>query len=52
MSWSFWLIAIPTICYGAAGVVYAMKGNWPLCVTFSGYMWANFGLLALDLQAK
>ena len=50
MSWSFWLIAIPTACYAAAAVVYGVKGNWPLAVVYVGYAFANTGLLALDLS--
>jgi hypothetical protein len=29
MSWSFWLILVPTICYGLAAVVYGLQRNWP-----------------------
>jgi hypothetical protein len=50
VSWSFWLICVPTLCYLAAAVVYGMKGNWPLAVTYAGYSFANTGLLALDLK--
>lgn len=50
VSWSFWLIAIPTGCYLAAACVYGSKGNWPLAVVYSGYCWANLGLLALDMK--
>jgi hypothetical protein len=50
MSWSFWLILTPTLCYAAAAVVYGAKGNWPLAVTYSGYFIGNLGLLALDVH--
>jgi hypothetical protein len=49
VSWSFWLILIPTLCYSGAAVVYGSQRNWPLVVVYSGYAWANLGLLALDL---
>jgi hypothetical protein len=48
MSWSFWLILTPTICYSAAAVVYGLQKNWPLVIVYSGYAWANCGLLWLD----
>ena len=50
MSWSFWLICVPTLCYLAAAGVYATKGNWPLAITYFGYTIGNLGLLALDLR--
>jgi hypothetical protein len=53
MTWTFCLIAIPTLCYAAAAVSYGLQSNWPLAITYSGYAWANLGLLALDrLMAK
>jgi uncharacterized protein involved in cysteine biosynthesis len=50
MNWSFWLILVPTICYGLAAVVYGLQRNWPLAVVYAGYAFANCGLLALDLR--
>lgn len=50
MSWSFWLILAPTVCYLAASVVYGAQGKWPLMVVYAGYAFANTGLLALDLR--
>lgn len=52
MSWSFWLILIPTGCYLAASVSYGLQRNWPLAVVYAGYAFANTGLLALDLKAN
>jgi hypothetical protein len=49
VSWSFWLVLIPTACYTLAAAVYGVNGNWPMSVVYSGYAWANTGLLALDL---
>jgi hypothetical protein len=49
MSWSFWLILLPTLCYGAASVAYGIHGKWPMAVVYAGYCFANTGLLALDL---
>lgn len=48
MSWSFWLILIPTGCYSLAAVVYGFQKNWPMAVVYSGYSLANCGLLALE----
>jgi uncharacterized protein involved in cysteine biosynthesis len=48
MSWSFWLVLIPTLCYAAAACVYAAGKSWPLAVVYCGYAFANLGLLALD----
>jgi hypothetical protein len=50
VSWSFWLIAVPTLCYAAASVSYGLQKNWPLAVVYAGYCFANLGLLALDLR--
>jgi hypothetical protein len=52
MSWSLALIAVPTLCYGAASVSYGIQGNWPLSIVYSGYAWANVGLLWLDRLSK
>jgi hypothetical protein len=45
---TFLFILVPTVCYAAAAAVYAWKGNYPLAITYSGYAWANVGLLWLD----
>ena len=50
MSWSFWLLLVPTIAYLAASMVYGSRGNWPMAVVYGGYFAANIGLLALDWQ--
>jgi uncharacterized protein involved in cysteine biosynthesis len=50
VSWSFYLLLIPTIAYVLAAMAYSFKGNWPLAVTYFGYAFANCGLLALDVQ--
>jgi hypothetical protein len=53
VSWSFWLVLIPTACYTLAAAVYGVNGNWPMSVVYAGYSFANCGLLALDvMQAK
>lgn len=53
MSAAFWLVLIPTLCYAGTAVFYAMSGERPLAITYSGYAWANCGLLWLEyLRAK
>jgi hypothetical protein len=42
------LIVVPGLCYLLAAALYAWQGNWPLAITYSGYCWANCGLLWLD----
>lgn len=42
------LILIPTLCYALAAMVYGWQRNWPLVIVYSGYAWANCGLLWLD----
>lgn len=50
---SFALILVPTGCYALAALIYAWQKNWPLAITYSGYAWANCGLLWLDrMMAK
>jgi hypothetical protein len=49
MSWTFALILIPTVCYAAAMAAYLMKGDHAMAVVYSGYAWANVGLLWLDM---
>jgi hypothetical protein len=52
MSWTFALILIPTGCYAAAMIAYFIKGDHAMAVVYSGYAWANIGLLWLDLVRK
>jgi len=42
------LIVIPTLCYVGAALTYGWQKNWPLAITYSGYAWANLGLLWMD----
>lgn len=50
MTWPFLLITIPTICYALAAMAYGFQKNWPMVVVYSGYCFANCGLMALDLR--
>lgn len=54
MSWSFYLLLIPTIAYLLAAMAYGFQGHWPLSIVYLGYSFANVGLLWLDrlMQAK
>lgn len=49
---TFWLILIPALCYSSAAAMYAWQKNRPLAITYSGYAWANIGLLWLDRLMK
>jgi len=42
------LIVIPGICYAVAACIYALNKNWPLAIVYSGYFWAQCGLVYLD----
>lgn len=48
MSWSFWLVLIPTLCYAGAAVSYWIHRDWSSAVIFSGYALANTGFLAIE----
>lgn len=45
---SFYLLLIPTLAYVLAAMAYSFQGNWPLTIVYSGYAWANLGLIWLD----
>ncbi len=49
MSSAFLFILIPTGCYAAAMAVYLFRGDLPMAIVYSGYAWANVGLLWLEL---
>lgn len=48
MSLAAWFIVIPTACYAGAACVYAWNRDWPLAVVYTGYAFANCGLMALS----
>lgn len=52
MQATFLLILIPTLCYSGAACMYAWQKNWALAITYSGYAWANLGLLWLDRMSR
>lgn len=52
MSWTFALLLIPTLCYAAAMAAYLVKGDYAMAVVFSGYSWANLGLIWIDYMRK
>jgi hypothetical protein len=51
MNWTFALILVPTACYTLASCLYFWRGDIPLGITYSGYAWANVGLLWLDARS-
>ena len=48
MSAAVWFVVVPTVCYAGAACVYAWNRDWPLAVVYSGYMWANLGLIVIS----
>jgi uncharacterized protein involved in cysteine biosynthesis len=50
MSWSFWLLLVPTVAYALAAIAYGLQDRWPLCVIFSGYAFSNLGFLYIDIM--
>ena len=48
MSLAFWFVLVPTLCYAAAMGVYLLRGDWSMAIVYSGYAWANVGLLWLE----
>jgi flavoprotein len=38
-------VALATLLYLATAVTQALKGNVPMCIVWSGYAFANVGLL-------
>lgn len=43
-------IAVPTLCYAGAAVVFAMRRDYHQMVIFSGYAFSNCGFLAIELM--
>jgi hypothetical protein len=39
------LVLAATLLYIATGITQAFKGNWPMCIVWSGYAAANVGLM-------
>jgi hypothetical protein len=52
VTWAFWLVLIPTVCYGLAAVAYGIHRDWPYVVVFTGYALANCGFLAIEWMKK
>jgi hypothetical protein len=48
MALSFVFLLVPTLCYAGAAVAYGIQRNYPLMIVYSGYAWANVGLMWLD----
>lgn len=49
MTLAFWFVLIPTLCYAGAMVYYLAVGAQQMAIIYSGYAWANVGLLWLEL---
>jgi len=48
VSIAFWFVLVPTLCYAAASGVYLFRGDAPMAIVYSGYAWANIGLIWLE----
>jgi hypothetical protein len=46
---AFWFVLVPTLCYAGAAVYYLYIQNMPMVIIYSGYAWANVGLLWIEL---
>lgn len=44
---SGWLIALCGVIYAGVAIDQGLKGNWPMCITYSGYAFSNIGLYVL-----
>lgn len=44
---SGWLIALTGLIYAWIALEQGLKGNWPMCVVYTGYAFSNVGLYVL-----
>lgn len=49
---SAWLIAVCTLIYAGVAVTEALAGRWAMVIVYSGYAWANVGLIWWALQGN
>ncbi len=47
MTLGAWFVVIPTICYAGAAIVNVWNRDWPLVAVYSGYAFANCGLIVM-----
>lgn len=52
MSLAFWFVLVPTLCYAGAMAAYLYQRDWAMAVVYSGYAWANVGLLWIEAARK
>ena len=52
MSVAFWFVLVPTLCYAGAMAVYLFRGDAAMAIVYSGYAWANVGLIWLELSKR
>lgn len=50
ISLAFWFVLIPTLCYAGAMGYYLSVKDVPMSIIYSGYAWANVGLLWLEVM--
>ena len=39
------LLAIPTVCYLGAGILFLISRNYPMAIVWTGYSVANCGMI-------
>lgn len=44
---SGWLIALCGLIYAGVAIDQGLRGNWAMCIVYSGYSFSNIGLYAL-----
>jgi len=51
MTWAEWLVVSVTLQYTVAAGIYAWQGNYWTAWIYTGYAFANIGLIKLALRA-
>ena len=49
---SAWLIIVTGCIYSYVAFEQGMKGNYPLCIMYIGYSWANIGAYLLAVSSN
>lgn len=49
---SAWLIILTGFIYVLVALEQGLKGNYPLCIMYVGYSWANIGAYLLAVSSN
>ena len=49
---SAWLIIVTGCIYAFVALEQGMNGNYPLCIMYIGYSWANIGAYLLAISSN